>query len=183
MVLSKSGTIRVFALVFAVLLLATTPAAASQLTPNPPSKPIDATLYGTSEQNPWGCTVNAQNPHLSGHYPGTVAAVAVHGCAGYWGGSRQIPTWPQYSTLEAWLYHQSCFLFVCWWSESDHLYSGRVYPSQWVIFSLTTAANCTNSNNTQWRLYAVGTSYGYNGSSWQTYSASAFNIQTLTCGA
>ena len=70
----------------------------------------------TYEVNPWGCSSEAQNPHPSGHYPGTVAAVAVHSCTGYFGIDRRISTYPDRQSLEAWLYYQSCFLFICSWS-------------------------------------------------------------------
>jgi hypothetical protein len=54
--------------------------------------------------NPWGCATTTWNPHLSGHYHGTVAALAIHKCSGYWGPDRRIETYPEWQKLEAWLY-------------------------------------------------------------------------------
>ena len=136
----------------------------------------------TYEVNPWGCSSEAQNPHPSGHYPGTVAAVAVHSCTGYFGIDRRISTYPDRQSLEAWLYYQSCFLFICSWNQADHWASGVVSSSVAIKIVHTLAANCANGNATQWRLVAAGTSYGFNGSQYATYSSTAGNIQTIACG-
>jgi hypothetical protein len=134
------------------------------------------------ETNPWGCSTEVQDPHLSGHYPGTVAAAAVHKCTGYYGANTSISTYPSTQSLEAWLYFESCFLFVCGWNQVDHWSSGTVNRSVAIMLSHTLAANCNNGNTTRWRLYAHGTSYGYNGSAWVTYSRWPENIKTLACG-
>ena len=135
------------------------------------------------ELNPWGCSTQTQNPHLSGHYLGTVAAVAIHNCNGYYGANPSIRTYPTTQTLEAWLYYNSCFLFIfCSWNQVDHWSSGPVSSSVSINLGHTLAANCNNGNSTSWRLDAHGTSFGWNGSSYTTYASDSQNNVTLACG-
>jgi hypothetical protein len=134
----------------------------------------------TLEYNPWGCSTSTDNPHLSGHYPGTSAALASHTCSGYYGPNRLIRTWPDRTILEGWLYYESCFLIFCSWNQVDHRVAGWDYVSRNLY--LTLAANCNNGNNTKWRLVATGGSYGYNGSGYQTYYSTSQSISTFACG-
>ncbi len=139
-----------------------------------------AAATSSVELNPWGCTTTTDNPHLSTHFPGTVAAHGYHSCTGYWGTNYSIPTWPDYQTLEVWLYYESCFLIFCGWNQVDHWASGANYVAtklDWVV-----EANCNNSNSTRWRIYAAGSSYGFGGSSKQLYTSSSEKIATVGCG-
>lgn len=139
------------------------------------------TSASTIELNPWGCSTYTENPHLSGHYPGTVAALAEHRCTGYYGANRSIQTYPTYQTLEAWLYFEHCdWVIFCGWVQSDHWNSGRVYAATTIRPGHVMAGNCVNS--VRWRVLAYGSSYGYNGSVYQTYTSQDEKIVTLACG-
>lgn len=156
---------------FVALLLAVSPVASKQ------------TLASSGlEVNPWGCFTQADSPHASGHYPGTAAALATHACAGYRGPNLAIGTYPDTQSLKAWLYYYNCVLIFCGWNQVDYLNTGSISGSVLIKLTLTVSANCNNGNSTQWRLAADGTSYGFNGSSYQTYASHAESYATFACG-
>lgn len=189
------------ALAFVAALLAATPVGAAN--PEKSSRPSPTPGQGTTstsdsaqsttngaaaaaavapEFNPWGCSTRTDQPHASGHFPGTAAALAVHSCTGYFGGNRTIRTYPDTQTLNAWLYYESCFFFVCSWNQADTWSSGPVSSAVAIQISHTLAANCNNGNSTRWRLVANGSSYGFNGSQYQTYYSTSESIATFACG-
>jgi hypothetical protein len=131
------------------------------------------------ELNPWQCLAYVQSPHLSGHYPGTVAAVAGVRCSGYYGPNHAIPTWPEWISEEGWLYYQTCFLFICSWNQIDHRYSGHNYDATAIAYTL--AANCNNGNTQRWLVQSRGYAYGFNGTSWQAYTGTAQTELNLAC--
>jgi hypothetical protein len=145
-------------------------------------QPIQPGAAYWNDFNVWACHSEAQNPHLSGHYNGTVAAVALHTCAGYRGSNYLISTYPDWQTMEGWLYYESCFLLFCGWNQVDHWYSGTVTSDVSIYLTHTLAANCSNGNSTRWRLYGHGQSHGFNGSQIATWQSYVENIQTLGCG-
>lgn len=141
------------------------------------------TLASTVEYNPWGCTTYTENPHQSGHYPGTVAALAEHRCTGYYGANRSIRTYPTYQTLEAWLYFEHCdWVIFCGWVQRDHWNSGQVSSSVTIRPGHVMAGNCVNDVSVRWRVLAYGSSYGFDGSAYKTYTSQDEKIVTLACG-
>ena len=117
--------------------------------------------------NPWGCVVQANNPHLSGHYPGTAAASAQISC------SDSVPN----LELQVWLYYQWCFFFVCTWNQAD--FNGVYVQGRNYVY-LTAAANCNNSNSTPWQIVAAAKGWFDNGTT--DYTATVSNTQTFQCG-
>ena len=181
----NSRWLRVMTLTCAAMMLAATPVAAatakSTTAGGPGTIQLETTQYWR-ETNPWRCDSQAQDPHLSGHYPGTAAAVGIHRCLGYYGSNSSIRTFPIYQTLETWLYYESCFFFICGYNQADHWSSGEVGSAVTITVSHTAAANCNNGNNTKWRLLVHGSSYGFNGSQNATYTSSVENVKTFACG-
>ena len=185
--MSRPASRRVVALVLGLFLVTV----ASPVAAAGPSTTVDAAANGGTgtksavtaasvELNPWGCSTTTQNPHMSTHFPGTVAAVAIHQCTVYWETNYSIPTYPDYQTLDATLYYESCFLIFCGWNQVDHWSSGANYVA--TKLSRTLEANCNNSNSTRWRIYATGSSYGFSGSSMKLYTSAAETIATVGCG-
>jgi hypothetical protein len=93
--------------------------------------------------NPYGCYGRADNPHLSGHYQGTVIASGWTIC------NRG----DLYLKVTAVLFRQDCFLghWPCWWTQLDQTVntSPRTLASS---VATTPQANCTNSST---HLYAL----------------------------
>ena len=119
--------------------------------------------------NPWGCLVRADNPHLSGHYPGTVAAHGEVNCRSN----------PQNLELDIHVQSQSCFFFICSWTTRGN---NSVYYNNWgrSWIALDVGANCNNSNSTAWRLEASSSAWLTGGT---TYKATVDSPQiTIACG-
>lgn len=189
---------RLLRVVLAVVLLISLPGAVAAKDPSngrghgAPTGQIDAVEVAptgsgeavaqavTYEYNPWGCRTETQNPHQSGHYPGTVAAVANHICTGYRGGNRSISTYPTSHDVRAYLYYESCFFFYCSWNQvdTDYVMGTNLNPT----IGRTLSANCHNSNSTRWRIVANGSSTGFNGTQVTTYYSTSETIVTLACG-
>lgn len=93
--------------------------------------------------NPYGCYGRADSPHLSGHYPGTVAATGWTICG----------TGGLYVKVTAVLYRQDCLVgwWPCWWTYLDTAVatSPRTLSDN---VAATAAANCRQSG---WHLYAL----------------------------
>lgn len=61
--------------------------------------------------NPYGCTGQSMNPHMSGHVPNTVNAEGKTWCP--------YPGQP-WEFVGATLYKEDCFFGACWWTQEDY---------------------------------------------------------------
>ena len=116
--------------------------------------------------NPYSCTGRSDNPHLSTHVPGSVAAQGHTDC------SVNLP----YIHVDSTLYRQDCFLIFCSWTQVGYdeqtLYGAR---SVRAIPSYT----CNGSSS---HLYEIDSYHEIQDSAGNIYYAYTATQATIACG-
>ena len=116
--------------------------------------------------NPYGCVGRSDNPHLSGHAPGNVAAQGHTDCL------VSLP----YIHVDSTLYRHDCFLFICWWTQVG-------YDEQTLFGARSVRAIPSYScNGSSQHLYEIDSYHEVQDSAGTIYYAYTAVQATVACG-
>lgn len=132
----------------------------------PKKSDVQANL--TLEQDPYGCISRSDLPHLSDHFPGTVAARGNTICTSTVAGAY----------VRSKLFKQECFFAICWWTLVSDVDS--VAPN---TRSVSASPNyvCSGTTLRHFRIETYSEVLGFNGIVYSGNTANQTSTQ-IACG-